>query len=170
MSEATPATERGPKPASRANWRVRPARREDLPAIGQAVNELLLELGGRPFSPLGLHDAARAVIDDAAAGVLLLAEADDGQIVGLLGASWQIAVRIPGRYGLIQELWVHREWRGRTIGRELLAALGGLARARGIERIEVGLPGERFEGLAETEGFYRTNGFTAIGMRMRRRL
>ena len=66
---------------------------------------------------------------------------EDG-IVGVLAASWQHAIHVPGRYGTIQDLWVHPDWRSRAIGRELLAAFFELAREEGAKRVEVGLPRE----------------------------
>jgi GNAT superfamily N-acetyltransferase len=151
------------------SWRVREATHEDVPAVVAGVSELLVELGGNPASTAALEETARAVIDDSDAGVLLVAE-NEGEIVGVLGVSWQIAIRIPGSYGLIQELWVHPSWRARTIGGDLLLALFEVARERGVARIEVGLPSERFPHLAATETFYMNNGFTTIGLRMRRLL
>jgi GNAT superfamily N-acetyltransferase len=145
-----------------------------------AVRELLVELGGTPPPTAAMETATRALIDDRRAGALLVAQAGGvglgdgavggdagGAIVGVLGASWQAAIHIPGRYGLIQDLWVHPAWRGRAIGRELLAAIFELARELRVARIEVGLPPERFPGLEATEAFYLANGFTAIGSRMR---
>ncbi|HEX4838127.1 MAG TPA: GNAT family N-acetyltransferase [Solirubrobacteraceae bacterium] len=152
-----------------ATWRVRAGARGDVAAVAAAVRELLVELGGTPASAQGLEEAARALVEDGDAGALLVADAD-GELVGVLGVSWQLAMRIPGRYGLIQELWVHPSWRGRTIGGDLLVALFELARERGVARIEVGLPSERFARLAATEAFYANNGFATIGTRMRRLL
>lgn len=186
MSEATPSTGTAPSPhapataaaapaaakapaLAAASFVVRAATHEDLPAIAVAVCSLLLELGGAPPSQPALQQAARLVLEDPRAGALLVAEAD-GVLVGFLGASWQLAVRVPGRYGLIQELWTHTDWRERGVGAALIAALCELARAGGVERIEVGLPGERFAGRAATERFYEANGFAAIGTRMRRLL
>lgn len=145
---------------------MRLATHEDLPAIAVAVCSLLLELGGEPAPQRSLREAARELLEEPGDGALLVA--DDGvSIVGFLGVSWLSAVRIPGRYGLIQELWVHPDWRGRALGGELLALLRELASERGVARIEVGLPSERFATLALTEAFYRANGFTTIGARMR---
>ena len=61
---------------------------------------------------------------------------------------------MPGRYALIQDLWVHPSWRGRSVGGELLAAIFELAREQGMARVEVGLPRARFQGIRATEGFY----------------
>lgn len=148
---------------------VRHAVHDDLPAIAVAVCELLLELGGQPPPQARLQEEARALLEQPHAGTLLIADAES-QVVGLLGVSWQSAMRIPGRYGLIQELWVHGDWRSTGIGGELLSALSELARAQGIERLEVGLPSERFAQLTATESFYGANDFTTIGTRMRRLL
>jgi GNAT superfamily N-acetyltransferase len=146
---------------------VRRATPQDVSGVGVAVEELLLELGGKPRSPQELGEATRALLADESIGVLLVAESEQGEIVGFLGVSWQTAVRIPGRYGLIQELWVHPRWRSREIGAQLLAALGDEARREGVQRIEVGLPGEDFPSLPATEAFYRANGFAPVGLRMK---
>jgi ribosomal protein S18 acetylase RimI-like enzyme len=146
---------------------VRRATTQDVTGVCVAVEELLLELGGTPPSPEALCEATQALLADESGGLLLVAESEQGEIVGFLGVSWQSAVRIPGRYGLIQELWVHPGWRSREIGAQLLDALTGEARQSGVSRIEVGLPGEHFASVAATEAFYRANGFQAIGLRMK---
>jgi GNAT superfamily N-acetyltransferase len=150
-------------------WYVRGAGDDDVAAIADAVAELLRELGGTPPERSAMQASARALIADGDAGVLLVADAE-GALVGMLAASWQTAIHAPGRYALIQDLWVHREWRSRAIGAELLGALCELASGRQIARIEVGLPRESFAALAATEAFYTSNGFTPLGPRMRRLL
>jgi GNAT superfamily N-acetyltransferase len=150
-------------------WHVRAAAPQDAPAVAAAVRELLLELGGAPAAASAIEAAARTQLQDRRSGALLVAQAGAG-LIGLLGASWQSALHVPGRYGLIQELWVHPSWRGRAIGGELLEAIFALARELGIARVEVGLPREDFAGLRATEAFYRGNGFEPLGTRMRRRL
>lgn len=151
------------------SWEVRPAMHTDVPALVAGVGELLVEIGGQPAASEDLEEAAHALIDDPDAGLLLVAE-DESVIVGVLSVSWQFAIRVPGHYGLIQELWVHPSWRGRTIGGDLIVALFELAREHGVTRLEVGLPSERFRYVEATEAFYVNNGFTPIGLRMRRLL
>jgi branched-chain amino acid aminotransferase len=150
-------------------WYVRAAFEEDIPAIASAVSALLLEIGGKPPAAATMHASAHSLIADGEQGVLLVAEAA-GALVGLLAASWQTAIHVPGRYALIQDLWVHPSWRSRAIGADLLAALDDLAGGRQIRRIEVGLPQASFAGLEATAAFYRRNGFTPLGARMRRLL
>jgi len=155
--------------ASATSTRVRAARHEDLPAVLAAMGDLLTELGSRPPRASEMAQTARALLEDPRLGALLLAEAggENVTIVGVLGASYQLALHVPGPYALIQDLWVHPSWRGRSVGRELLAALFKLAREQGMARAEVGLPRESFEGIRATEGFYAHNGFEHLGARMR---
>jgi GNAT superfamily N-acetyltransferase len=148
-------------------WRVRPAGHRDAAAVAVAVRELLLELDGTPPALPAMEAAARALINSPQDGVVLVAKANDG-LVGVLGASWQTAIHVPGRYALIQDLWVHPRWRGRAVGTGLLAALFELVRAKRLQRVEVGLPRESFDQFAATEAFYLGNGFTPNGPRMRR--
>ncbi len=148
---------------------VRPATHEDLPAVAAAVGELLIELGGMPPPVSKLQGAARALIEDRRAGALLVAQAG-GEIVGVLGASYQLAIHVSGRYVLVQDLWVHPVWRGQAVGGELLESLFTLVREQGMARAEVGLPRERYAGIRATEAFYAHHGFERLGARMRRRL
>lgn len=154
-----------------ASWRVREASAEDAPAVAAAVAELLVELSGKGPPAEELEEATRELAGDREAGALLVAEAGgEGGIVGVLAASWQHAIHVPGRYGTIQDLWVHPEWRSRAIGRDLIESFCDLARREGAKRLEVGLPRESFVQIAATEAFYRANGFEHLGPRMRRKL
>ncbi len=150
---------------------VRRASVLDATAVATAVSDLLVELSGAGPPATELVEATRELARDRGAGALLVAEAggEDG-IVGVLAASWQHAIHVPGRYGTIQDLWVHPDWRSRAVGRQLLAAFFKLAREEGARRVEVGLPRESFENLNATEAFYLSNGFAPLGPRMRRKL
>lgn len=148
---------------------VRAATADDAPAVAKAVEELLIELGGERPAATALEEAVRRLAGDPEAGALLVAE-DDGEVVGVLAASWQYAIHVPGRYGTIQDLWVHPEWRSRSLGRELIMALVREASEAGVPRLEVGLPQESFANLGATERFYRENDFKPLGPRMRRLL
>jgi GNAT superfamily N-acetyltransferase len=168
---ATAPIEPEPAPLAESevrSWRIRAGRREDLDGIVAGVRELLGELGGDPPAASAMRTAARTLLEKPGAGAILVAEA--GEIVGVLAASWQMAIHVPGCYGLIQDLWVHPSWRSKTVGRDLLAALLELAREQSIALLEVGLPRESFAGLHATEAFYLANDFTPLGPRMRRAL
>jgi branched-chain amino acid aminotransferase len=155
------------RPAS--SWLVAPASPQDAPGIVVAVQELLLELGTAPPPTPALERVVRELIVDRDAGAVLVARAGC-EIVGVLAASWQLAMHVPGAYATIQDLWVHPCWRSRAIGAGLVDALVEIAHARGIARIEVGLPRESFRAVRSTEAFYLDNGFAPLGPRMRRLL
>jgi branched-chain amino acid aminotransferase len=158
-----------PRSGSVANARIRPATAEDAAAVAAAVESLLIELGGERPAAAALKDAARTLAADPELGALLVAECE-GAIVGVCATSWQYVVHVPGRYGTIQDLWVHPDWRSRALGHELILALVRQATELGVPRLEVGLPQEGFAQLAATERFYRENDFTPLGPRMRRLL
>jgi para-aminobenzoate synthetase len=168
-----PAVEQAPaslgRDASSSRARIRLAQVHDAAAVAEAVRQLLIELSGDAPPPQALERAARSLLEDPAAGAVLLAS-DGEQIAGVLSASWQLAIHVPGRYALIQDLWVAPDRRGAAIGRELLLALFDLALEREIVRVEVGLPSERFAGRRATEAFYLANGFAQLGPRMRQML
>lgn len=148
---------------------VREARAGDVEGVAAAVASLLAELGGRCPERSELETEVRALLDDPEGGSVLIAEADGG-IVGVLSASWQRAIHVPGIYATIQDLWVDEAWRSRGVGAELVEAIASQARTRGVGRLEVGLPRETFAAIASTESFYRRNGFEPLGPRMRRLL
>ena len=113
--------------------------------------------------------AARKLTRNDELGVIFLAEADR-TLIGLLAASWVHAIHVPGRYALIQDLWVDPQWRSQKIGASLLIAIFELARDHHIPRVEVGLPVESFAAFAATHRFYLANGFEPNGPRLRRLL
>jgi GNAT superfamily N-acetyltransferase len=152
---------------SAVSWNIRRAGHADTPGVVIAAQELLLELGATPPQARALEQTVRELLDDDGAGAVLVA-CTDRDVIGLLGASWQVAVHVPGEYATIQDLWVHQAWRSRSVGRELVAALVDVCGARGIVRIDVGLPRDSFRALGATEAFYLDNGFAPVGPRMRR--
>jgi GNAT superfamily N-acetyltransferase len=171
VTEATPTEANAGDRSGEQDWRVRRAAEADVPAVAASVAELLVELSGGGPAGEQLEAVTLELVRDRGLGALLVAEAggEDG-IVGVLAASWQHAIHVPGRYGTIQDLWVHPDWRSCLVGRGLLAAYFELAREEGASRVEVGLPRESFENIAATEAFYLANGFEHLGPRMRRKL
>ena len=148
---------------------VRAAAPEDVAAIAIAIEQLLVELGGRRPPRAELEAEIEAALADPAIGATIVAEAE-GEIVGVLSASWQRALHVPGRYATIQDLWVDPERRSDGLGAALVDELADLCQAQEVVRIEVGLPRESFDAIRATEAFYQRNGFEQLGPRMRRLL
>jgi GNAT superfamily N-acetyltransferase len=146
---------------------IREAGEADIAAVADAVEELLAELGGSRPARGEVEAEVRAIVEDPRAGLLLVAESE-GEIAGVLCASWQRAIHVPGRYATIQDLWVDAAHRSNGIGAELVSAMVARAGEQGVSRIEVGLPKESFAAIRATEAFYLGNGFEHLGPRMRR--
>lgn len=148
---------------------VREADAGDVEEVAAAVGSLLAEVGGRVPARAEMEAEVQALLDDPQGGSVLIAEAD-GEVVGILTASWQRAIHVPGVYATVQDLWVDEDWRSRGVGAELVEAIASQARTRGVSRLEVGLPRETFAAIASTESFYKRNGFERLGPRLRRLL
>ncbi len=91
-------------------------------------------------------------------GRLVVAEAE-GRVVGLAGFVIEedepFVADAFRRYGLVTDLVVHADWRGRGLGRRLLEEMEGLARAAGLKRLAIGV----LEGNAGAARLYRAVGF-----------
>jgi GNAT superfamily N-acetyltransferase len=155
------------EPAVTVPATIRPAGDGDVAAVALAVEALLLELGGRRPAREELEAEIRAALEDPGVGAILVAEAG-AALVGVLSASWQRALHVPGRYATIQDLWVDPEWRSHRVGAALVDELVALCGKQGVARVEVGLPRESFDAIRATEAFYLGNGFEHLGPRMRR--
>lgn len=149
-------------------WRVRRAESADVPEVARALAGLLAELGGTVPAEGDLEAAAAQVIDDPRLGCLIVADSAEAGLLGVLAASWQHAIHVPGRYCILQDLWTSPSWRGRGVGAALVSELLEIMRAEHVDRVEVGLPSRSFEGLEATEAFYQSVGFATLGPRMRR--
>jgi GNAT superfamily N-acetyltransferase len=155
------------EPAVTVPATIRPAISADVAAVAAAVEALLVELGGSRPPRADLEAEIRSALEDPGVGPLIVADAA-GEIVGVLSASWQRALHVPGRYATIQDLWVDPDWRSRRVGAALVNELVALCGRQGVARIEVGLPRESFDAIRATEAFYLGNGFEQLGPRMRR--
>jgi branched-chain amino acid aminotransferase len=151
-------------------WWVRDGGKDDLPEVAHALAQLLAELSGTTPSEQELEVAAAEAIADPERGCLLVVDTVDEGLVGVLAASWQHAIHVPGRYCILQDLWTHPAWRSQGVGAALVAELLERMREEDVDRVEVGLPSDCFAALAATEAFYRKNGFAQLGPRMRQML
>ncbi|WP_247494291.1 GNAT family N-acetyltransferase [Bradyrhizobium sp. 164] len=92
------------------------------------------------------------------------------QIVGVAATSAVQAVRAAGAYGVLQELWISRDFRSSDHGRHLLEAVHSKAKRRGWQMIEVALPPDGYPALQRVRRFYEERGYRVGGLRARKRL
>lgn len=145
----------------------------DENAIAEAVEKLLSELGGPgpEFSLEGAKQAALRLIQDPEEGfIFVIEEQATGQIVGIAAISAVQAVRAAGAYGVLQELWISRDFRSSDHGRHLLEAVHSEAKRRGWQMIEVALPPDGYPALERVRRFYEERGYRVGGLRARKRL
>jgi len=92
----------------------------------------------------------------------LLALNDDDDVVGILTIVECLSISAGGKYGVLNELYVVREYRSEGVGKMLVDEAKSLADARGWKRLEVTTPGDEF---SKTLHFYEREGFYKIGPR-----
>jgi len=145
---------------------VRRATPADLPAVGR-LGALLVEehydfdprrfLAARPGTPEGYASFMSTQLEDADAAVLV---ADDGDVVGYVYAAIEgydyMALRGPA--GVLHDIIVDPEHRGRGVGRLLLDAALAFFRSRGVPRVVLSTAeqNEAAQRLFASMGFRRT--------------
>lgn len=116
---------------------VRPAGPGDEPAVEDLLLEVYAAFGESPPPA----DRLRALVARSACGdsglVFLVAEEDDGRLVGLLSLAPCPTTRDAGDFAFLDDLYVRPEARRRGVGTELLAAARRWAHARGACEIRL---------------------------------
>ncbi|MBE0608360.1 MAG: GNAT family N-acetyltransferase [Dehalococcoidia bacterium] len=127
------------------------------------VLDLLGQLFERDVSAEpGRARSFRRMIEEPGRGMVLLAE-EQGEVLGVISVSYNLAIRFDTCYAQIEELVVDAAARGKQAGAVLVRAAMEEARRHGCE--EIGLyPRE------ETRAFYEKLGFTYVGVELRQRL
>lgn len=153
---------------------IRRAEASDAPLITALTGELLEEIQqgiGEPvfsFEPAASHRQLERALQRQRCIVLLCAgkELDPqaaADAAGFLSLCEGFALYAGGDFGIITELYVRPRWRGRGIGRELLAAARQHGRRQGWIRLEVTTP--PLPAFARTLAFYERDGFAVSGGR-----
>ena len=124
--------------------------------------ELLETLGGQ-ILPAAADVFEQLLTDER--GAVLIAE-HDGEIVGMISISFNLAMRFGGEYSQLEELIVDSAARGLKAGGALVQSAVDLAKARGCKESGLYL-------VASTEhnqAFYEKYGYRRVGSEMRQAL
>lgn len=113
---------------------IRPARQDDHVRLYEILKDLgwfviLDELDVEQGRALVASHLARGLNSDE--HLVLVAEDDRGEVVGYASAHWLPYLFKVGPEAYVSELFVRQDRTGQGVGRALLAALEGEARARG---------------------------------------
>lgn len=154
-----------------ADVRVRRAGLADAGVVTGLVAALLSELTA------GQNDTPRAVMLAVAESLLgggseaytvFLAEDAASRPLGVATLSEGACISTLGRFGTIRELYVTPESRSAGVGRLLIRAVLDHGRRQRWTRVEVGAPSA--SEWPDSLRFYRREGFTEIGPRLKFRL
>ena len=136
-------------------FEVRAARSEDADAVVPLYEWLFAPPGSKPDS----WDERRAVVALRGAveshdAVVLVAESEDGELIGFLTGYQDIhSVRF-GYRAWVEDFAVHPEYRSRGVGKALLDAAKGWARERGATHLEL----DSAEARVDAHRFYEREG------------
>jgi ribosomal protein S18 acetylase RimI-like enzyme len=78
----------------------------------------------------------RQLIDDESCGRVWVIDVD-GLAVGYLALTWGFSIEYHGRVGLIDELFVERGHRGRSLGTDAIRIAEGVCRERGVRAVQL---------------------------------
>jgi ribosomal protein S18 acetylase RimI-like enzyme len=135
---------------------VREASPRDLVTVGRLLHDFNREFGEESPPPEVLGGRLEALVDGGDTAVLLAG--DDASGVAVL--RYRRAIWSEGLECYLAELYVVPERRGQGIGRALMTAAIEHARARGADRMEIGVdePDTAARGLYESFGFTNRSG------------
>jgi GNAT superfamily N-acetyltransferase len=138
------------------DFSVRPARADDIPQMCDLLSELFsIE---SDFSPDGQKQARGLILlinDTSGSSAVFVAE-DAGEIVGMCSVQMLISTAEGGPVGLIEDLIVRQEHRGKGIGTGILSEIFGWCISKKITRLQL----LRDEGNAGALKFYTGNGWS----------
>lgn len=136
--------------------KIRSARAEDAPALSRLYAQLGYPDGNTPDLLPERLDRLRALGDD-----VLVAEQDDGTVIGLAGMHLVHVMHYPKPLGYITSFVTDDRVRRQGVGRKLLDAATEWARAKGCYRLSL----TSAEHRSDAHAFYPATGFPMTGRR-----
>ena len=116
---------------------IRTARPEDIPCMADLLVELFsIETDFTPDVEKQVRGLSALVAGPQGRACVLVAE-QGGMIAGMATVQTQISTAEGGRVGLVEDVVVHRDFRGRGIGTRLIEAVVDWARSHGLTRLQL---------------------------------
>jgi len=116
---------------------IRPARPADIPKLCGLLTDLFtLESDFEPDVVRQVKGLSMFVNDPMGSSLVLVAVVD-GNVVGMATVQTLISTAEGGRVGLVEDVIVAREFRGRGIGTMLLDRIGEWSRAQKLSRLQL---------------------------------
>jgi GNAT superfamily N-acetyltransferase len=144
---------------------IRQARVDDIPHLCELLAELFsIESDVSPDREKQARGLQLLIGDASGSSALFVAE-KAGAIVGMCSVQALISTAEGGRAGLVEDLIVQREYRGRGIGTAILSRIFSWCAAREISRLQLLCDEENAGALR----FYTGNGWSATRLRCMRK-
>lgn len=116
---------------------IRPARTGDIPRMCELLTELFsIEADFVPEREKQSH-GLNALLADPQGKVLVLVAELDGMVVGMATVQTLVSTAEGGRVGLVEDVVVRRDLRGRGVGAQLIEAILTWARSQGLTRLQL---------------------------------
>jgi GNAT superfamily N-acetyltransferase len=116
---------------------IRPARPEDIPRMTDLLAELFsIETDFAPDVEKQIRGLSALVAGPPARSCVLVAE-QGGMAVGMATVQTLVSTAEGGRVGLVEDLVVRRNLRGRGVGTQLIDAILRWARSQGLTRLQL---------------------------------
>lgn len=150
------------------NFDIRWANVSDKEFLRCGVTDLLSELRGCPvdLEQEALNETITQMLSNNENYGIFIAKKDEKQI-GFMAFAVVEALHC-GKYAMLEDLWVLKNYRNAGVGKLLMKALEQYCTDHGIKRIDVGLPGASFRDFDKTNGFYSGCGFIDVGLRKKK--
>jgi ribosomal protein S18 acetylase RimI-like enzyme len=143
-----------------------PAGPADLPQLVELLALLFAQEADFAPDEVKQRRALQMILADASRGGIYVAR-EEGRVIAMATLLYTVSSAEGGRAALFEDLVVRPEYRGRGIGRALLAHVIEQAKADGVLRLTLLTDGDN----ERAQSLYRRLGFSASGMRpMRLRL
>jgi GNAT superfamily N-acetyltransferase len=133
---------------------------DDLPQLVELLGILFAEEAEFVPDPQKQSRALRLILEDPASGWTCVAR-EGARVVGMVSVLRTVSTAEGGPAGLLEDLVVRPEWRGRGIGSRLLAYAIEQARADGLLRLTLLTDAAN----ARAQRLYERAGFRPSGMR-----
>ena len=139
---------------------IRPAKPEDIPRMCDLLADLFtLESDFKPDVGKQMMSLSMLVTDPSASSLVLVAVMDR-QVVGMATVQTLVSTAEGGRVGLVEDVIVDREFRGKGIGARLVDAVMAWGKRRTLKRIQ--LLADRDNGPALD--FYAKHGWSTTSL------
>lgn len=138
-----------------ADWRIRHARPDDIPSMVVLLDKLFSMEQDFSVNAQKQHQGLGLLLQQNAELACIFVAEKDQQLVAMCSIQSIISTAMGGRAGLLEDLIVDENCRGRGIGQALLGAVYEWCQQQGIQRIQLQADRGNHKALA----FYQKQGW-----------